>query len=229
VSALSDIVRVSVDGLEVITVQDANPLPQGTFSVAAIGSENLQIDEVNIFITEQASPQRQTGPVALLSILNVTASTSAELITAINDANARCQPPKNDSTTITLTGTSDYVLTAPVISANFPYGANGLPVIRCEITIAGNGKTIRRNSSTKFRIFAVASPGKLKLDNVVIKNGEADAVGGSGVFNFSGQTIITNGGKITENTLTISSSEQVLGAGVYNYNGTLSNINSSFL
>lgn len=46
-SAIKNIVRVAVDGIEVIAVQDVTPLPPGTFSFAGVASENgLLVDDL---------------------------------------------------------------------------------------------------------------------------------------------------------------------------------------
>jgi hypothetical protein len=51
---------------------------------------------------------------------------------------------------------------------NRVYGPTGLPVIRSQITIAGNGSTIRRvQSAPNFRILAVGDTGDLTLQRTV--------------------------------------------------------------
>jgi hypothetical protein len=51
-SAINNIVRVSLDDTEVVTVQDTTPLPPGTFSFAGVGNTNstLSIDDVSLWI-----------------------------------------------------------------------------------------------------------------------------------------------------------------------------------
>ncbi len=55
-SAIDDLVRVAVDGVEVVTVQDANPLPQGTISFAGIGASALTVDDVEV-LTASTTPE----------------------------------------------------------------------------------------------------------------------------------------------------------------------------
>jgi hypothetical protein len=96
---------------------------------------------------------------------NVAAGNVAELIVAINDANAN---PGAD--TINLAAASTYTLTAT------NDGDNGLPVITSEITINGNGATIARSSAVgtpNFRIFRVAADGNLTLNDLTVENGFA--------------------------------------------------------
>ncbi len=50
----------------------------------------------------------------------------------------------------------------------------GLPTIKQEIKIDGNGATIKRESRDGFRIFRVADGGDLTLKDVTVKNGAAD-------------------------------------------------------
>ncbi|MEV6813077.1 hypothetical protein AB0M52_13215, partial [Micromonospora sp. NPDC051296] len=49
----------------------------------------------------------------------------------------------------------------------------GLPTIKQEIKIEGNGSTIKRESRDGFRIFRVADGGDLTLKDVTVKNGAA--------------------------------------------------------
>jgi Tol biopolymer transport system component len=57
-SAIGGIVRVAIDGVEVIAVEDTNPLPIGTLSFAGvgIGSSTLLVDDVTVWIPAGAEP-----------------------------------------------------------------------------------------------------------------------------------------------------------------------------
>lgn len=58
---------------------------------------------------------------------------------------------------------ADYLLTAVASDADpgFWFGPHGLPLITSEITIMGNGATIRRSpEAPPFRLFAVAGAGQ---------------------------------------------------------------------
>src|SRR5215208_3164212 len=60
---------------------------------------------------------------------------------------------------------------------NRVYGPTGLPVIRSDITIAGNTSTIRRaDSAPRFRIFAVGDNGDLTLRRTTVSGGTGVAV-----------------------------------------------------
>ncbi|MGB0403574.1 MAG: hypothetical protein ACPGEG_05705, partial [Salibacteraceae bacterium] len=95
---------------------------------------------------------------------------AAALITAINTANGNV-----DHDTITLSSACIYNFTSV---DNYIYGPNALPVISSEITIIGNGATIYRNTSTKFRFFFVDTNGTLLIDDLTLKNG--NTIGGTG-------------------------------------------------
>src|SRR3989344_2002188 len=80
---------------------------------------------------------------------NIPPSDSNALVTAINSANSN-----GETDTINLGTSSTYVLTALVSNPAFDaeHGPNGLPLVISEIQINGNGSTIRRDSSSRFRI-----------------------------------------------------------------------------
>lgn len=148
------------------------------------------------------------------------AATVAELITAIQQANAN-----SEADTINLTGTT-YNLTAPFAGNpngpnGFALGATGLPFITSPITINGNGATIQRSPSATdpFRIFYIAGPnpqggdvpanpsgnGNLTLNNVILQNGLAgpDEPGTAG----DGAAINNNNGILTVNDSLITGNE----------------------
>ena len=56
---------------------------------------------------------------------------------------------------------------------NISYGPTGLPVIRSNIRISGNGNVISRIAPARFRIFAVARNGRLFLNRLTIRGGSA--------------------------------------------------------
>jgi hypothetical protein len=55
-SAVGGLVRVALDGVELIAAQDADPLPAGTLSFASIGGGEMRVDEVGVWIETSASP-----------------------------------------------------------------------------------------------------------------------------------------------------------------------------
>jgi hypothetical protein len=101
------------------------------------------------------------------------------LIEAIDAANERGVP-----TAIILATNGDYVLTSP------------LPSVSGNVTIEGNGATIRRSDGSgtpEFRIFEVAILAELHLYGVTVSNGQVGAGGGGGIRNsLSGTLKLTN-------------------------------------
>ena len=114
------------------------------------------------------------------------------LITAIEDANS-----SSGSVTIELASSGDYELTAEYTGDSS--SGNGLPAITSQITIEGNGATIRRVSdSDNFRIFAIGSDGDLDLEGVIVSGGQTQLDGG-GIFNSQGNLTLTDS-EIINNT-----------------------------
>lgn len=140
---------------------------------------------------------------------------SAALIAAIRCANDRPGPD-----TINLSTSGDY----PLVSVeNVTDGPNGLPSIISEITIVGNGATVRREGAQLFRVHHVASSGELNLNELTIRGGtpasiplEQDA--GGGVF---------NRGELNMTGVTVRNSLSRLGGGVFNEQGTLTLVDST--
>src|SRR6266700_2713767 len=116
---------------------------------------------------------------------------AAGLAAAINAANAA------GGGAISLAPGCTYTLTAAGSSG--PLGANGLPIVRTRITIAGAHAIIARSSSQQFRILEVDGPGgNLSLTGLTITGGDANEPGG-GVFNNAG-TLTLNSSAVTGNT-----------------------------
>jgi hypothetical protein len=115
---------------------------------------------------------------------------------------------------------ADYkVYTFTVVDNPGVGGANALPVIASDITIAGNGSTIARyhllGNDPAFRLFQVAVTGTLHLIDVEINNGGSVMLGG-GVYNL-GKTEISDsqfirnratdgGGVFNQGTMTVTNS-----------------------
>lgn len=115
-------------------------------------------------------------------------------------------------------------------------GATALPDITTDITITGNRTKISRaKKAPAFRLFAVASSGKLTLESVTLSGGSAD-IGGAirnyGSLTINSSTISGNiaserGGAIyshgasasvTINGSTLSRNQADSGGGIFNYN-----------
>jgi len=100
-------------------------------------------------------------------IFDVPAGDVTALIDSINAANGNMEADD-----IILTSSSTYILTAIDNSTD---GDNGLPSITTEITINGNGATIRRASDdvAAFRILHVSETGDLTINNLIVLNGRS--------------------------------------------------------
>ena len=119
---------------------------------------------------------------------------NSSLISAITTANKA-----SGGATVTLPSGCTFTLTA---ANNATDGGTGLPVITGKVTIAGNNATIARSAATTtpaFRLFDVASSGRLTLSAVVIVNGLANnGQNGGGAVNSHG-TLVVKGSTFTGN------------------------------
>ncbi len=120
----------------------------------------------------------------------------AGLIAAINLANNSGVP-----NTIELAAGGNYTLTNydNIVqgSGGYPNTYTGLPIIRSDLTINGNGATISRsraNGVPSFRIFYVVIAGFLKLNDLTISNGLT-------LYNYAGESggLFNNHGTVTIN------------------------------
>jgi hypothetical protein len=100
-----------------------------------------------------------------------------------------------------------------------PYNlTNGQLVVSSQITLSGNGGTIRRTGASQFGIFLVTGTGDLTLNNVTVRDGDIAGPGGGiriesgGIANIHSSTISHNvatgpgGGLFNEGTLNILNS-----------------------
>lgn len=142
---------------------------------------------------------------ASAATINVNAScTLIDAITAANtDTAAGNCSAGSGADTIVLPAKSMQNLTVANNSSN------GLPVITSQITIAGNGSTIKRDTPTLlFRIFEVGSGGNLTLNSTTVSGGSLLSGCGSGLL---------NKGSLTLNNSTVSgNSASYAGAGLCN-------------
>ncbi len=115
------------------------------------------------------------------------ACSAPALITAISAANSQV-----GGGTVTLAAGCVYTLTALNSSTD---GGTGLPVITGNVTVAGSGATITRSTAVgtpSFRIFDVATAGKLTLNSLTLKNGLAnDGKSGGGAIDSHGTLAIS--------------------------------------
>ncbi|MET8452413.1 hypothetical protein [Streptomyces sp. NPDC005209] len=155
----------------------------------------------------QAQPRGHAASASTVASANCSA---AALVRAINAANASPGP-----STIRLARKCVYRLTTP--APNDP--ANGLPAIRSDIRIDGQGATITRaKGAPRFRILAVAEGGTLTISRVTITNGSAtdcplfpgQAVCGGGISNLG----TLNAANITVRYNTATSNLPAEGGGI---------------
>ena len=104
------------------------------------------------------------------------AATASDLIADISAGNKG-----GGANTIVLTAptTSPYILTAV---NNTKDGSAGLPMIKGDVTVVGNGDTIERSAAAgtpAFRLFDVVSGGSLTLQNLTLANGREFNDGGA--------------------------------------------------
>jgi hypothetical protein len=99
-------------------------------------------------------------------------------------------------------------------------GPNGLPVITVSnITIAGNGFTLARNTSaSSFRLLYLESTASVTINNLTIRDGDVSNDGG-GIYNAGGNLTITNS--------IVSDNSAGSGGGIFQSSGTLTLTNST--
>ncbi len=100
-----------------------------------------------------------------------------------------CDPGSPYADTITLPPNGTFTLTD--IHGDYYDSDTGLPLITSEITIEGNGATIKRDAVAGFRLLAVGSGGKLTIKDTTLSGGRSDDHGGA-IFNYSGDVTISN-------------------------------------
>ncbi len=131
------------------------------------------------------------------------ACNAGRLVAALTTANDNA-----DVTTLNLANNCAYELSAA--DNDNGQGPNGLPRITTNVTINGNGATLKRgaSSSNDLRLFQIASGGNLNLSNLVIENGRTNSSGGG----------IRNEGQLILNNVTIQNnrSNDGLGGGIFN-------------
>src|SRR5262249_36559099 len=92
---------------------------------------------------------------------------------------------------------------------------DGLPSIRTDITIQGNGARIVRSASApQFRLFLVDETGILRLKNTTLSGGNTTGSGGA--------ILITSGSLYMENCTITGNTAKYFGGGIYNDHGYVS-------
>ena len=157
-------------------------------------------------------PNNSCATIGVTFPYTMTSNTQAELIQAIDCANAN-----NTADTITLTG--------DVILIDSDNDVNGLPVIASDIAVEGNNYTLERgythcdfsDADPDFRLLQVAEAGTLTLNSITLQNGCVDANGGA---------ILMTGNLVLLNAR-IQNANGTSGGGIYaSGTGTLTIVNS---
>ncbi len=161
------------------------------------------------------------------TLLSAPVSTTDGLVAAITTANS-----SGGATTITLASDTPFDFTS---ANNSTKGANALPVITGNITIAGSGATIERTGSPAFRLFDVANGGSLTLQDLTLQGGEASgdgaaaeggAIYSSGTLNLS--AVLVQGNKaVGANGGVDGAGADAFGGGLYVAGGIASLINDT--
>jgi hypothetical protein len=110
-------------------------------------------------------------PVPAAAAQNVTATTVAELVSALQ---AAAQAP--GTTTITLVAGTTYTVSAPNNGDPTAGTANAFPIIPngTDVTIIGKGAIIERSAApgtAEFRLFGISIGGTLRLNDLTLRNG----------------------------------------------------------
>jgi hypothetical protein len=177
---------------------------------------------------------------AAMTVLAVTTATAAPAV-ARSEARIRCTQAalknaiqdlnQNGGGRLRLARRCTYTLTTPDNTGTPLGGPNGLPVITSEITIDGNGSTIRRSTKSgtpNFRIFQIDGPGgDLTLRDLTVRDGHALNQGGGIWLSSTGAKLALNDVQVTNNTATAPPQFSSSGGGIDNDGGTVTARNST--
>lgn len=153
----------------------------------------------------------------------------ADLITAINSANANPDPDTiilGDACLYGLTAVNNYYDSQGLESGED--GANGLPVISTPITIEGNDSRIVRvgtiPGTPEFRIFFVTVGGDLTLNDTSVEFGVVQSANRD---NYGGGIYVRHGSVTLTRSHVMNNTAGERGGGIYVYMGTLTSDNTS--
>lgn len=118
------------------------------------------------------------------------ACTLTDAIVAANtDATAGGCAAGADGDTIVLPAGSTHTFSA---SADGTFGPTALPRVTSEITIAGNGSTLRRDpTAADLRLLAVDRDGDLTLQDTTVTGGRLTDASGGGIYTYGGVLTLT--------------------------------------
>jgi M6 family metalloprotease-like protein len=151
------------------------------------------------------SASTMTAQVGSSCRYNIPAGDTQALINAIIEKNTS----PNDYP-IYLAANSTYTLTATYTGDGDVSTPHGLPAIRQNIRIIGNGATIQRSAAASFQVFHVLAGGELILENLTVQNGAATGSGGA----------VENRGTLRLNNVSLlNNTAAVYGGAVANFGG----------
>lgn len=161
-----------------------------------------------------------------MTAANIVVEGSCTLVDAVEAANADddagglCPPGGSGADTLELT--SDVTLTA---LHNTTRGANGLPVIDSDITIAGSGHEIARDAAAPdFRLFYVGVGARLSLENVTVSHGVAT---GGGFYGDVGGAIISRYATLELRDATLANNSAESGGALFGYGSSIALVGST--
>ena len=231
VTDFDDVADVILGGTAGATTVSITPVSPTTYTVSVSGMSaagtviatipsNAAVDAAGNGNTASTSTDNNVTYVSCAAFpATIAAGDVAGLITAMNCANIN-GPGTNDVINLT---NSTYTLTD--VNNNTGGSPNGLPKMVSAstggtLTINGNGATITRSGTNRFRFFEVPAGAVLTLNELSLTNGDPAAAGGA---------VVVNNGTLTVNKSTLSGNTGTTGGaiGVFNASGTATIVNST--
>ncbi len=158
-------------------------------------------------------PLPTPGPAPQCTVNIINGDTNG-LINAINTANTNSNPD-----TICLATGGLYTASSGLIVNGF-LTDRAFPQILTSINIVGNGATIQKTGSAKFRFFDILSSGTLQIDDLTLKDGSSSL--GGAIYVYGGTLVVTNSSFL--NNIATGN-----GGAIYAYGGTTTIYDSYFL
>jgi len=258
-SAMGDILRVKVDDVTLLAVQDSAPLSAGGLSIASVDGSPLRVDDFELAVPEIAqvtsievlptnmptalptfTPPPETGfnvkqanPQSLqLQPMMAGVFTIGSTTDLISTINSQCTNTMDvvEFNLVSVSGT--YTLISPITST---HGDSGLPVIKCNLTINGDpdnngtGSTITRDSSKPFFRILMVDEGASLTLNDLTITNGKLDSGGGAGIASYYGNLTLNNVTLEHNVLYYGSGFAIRGAGIAIYHGQLNIQNSRII
>lgn len=226
-SVLGNNLSVMVDGVSVITAQDAVTLPAGTFSVAGINSETLLIDDVKVEIPRKslrpkteatALPKQNTPPPNVVSALSANCTGwgtvnpnsvigANQAILANGDAAGLCE-----AFVAARTVTPNY----KIYMGSGPYFLAGTLTVAFDANIILYGRgadiTIIDRDVTKGKFSLFYDNGSFEIHNLTLQNGDTNT---PNLYGYAGAITVTGPSLIVYDSVFKNNSTLVFGGAIY--------------